>query len=164
MAQVLALGITAATTAYSANAQLKAGKAQQAIADRNAALLEDQAQDVVTQGLEEGNRIKRRARELKGEQRTSAAAQGIDINSSVVDSVEYGADASAFTDAEIIRQNAWREAYGIRKQAEFRREEGLYARKNARNEAIATTLGGASSMAAQYYNWQASKDAAKAKN
>jgi hypothetical protein len=146
--------LTLAATGYQAYAQREAGEAQEAIAKRNAKLLERSADDALARGNEEVIAHRRRTRMLVGSQRATAAAQGLDVNSGVSLDLQDQATMHGAADEATIRRNAWREAYGIRTQAGNQRMEGRYARRAGTNQAIGTTLGGIGNA---YAYWQADR-------
>lgn len=146
--------LTLAATGYSVYAQNEASKAQQKIANRNADLLEQQADSVLAAGEEEAKNARRRTKLLIGEQRASAAAQGLDVNTGVAADLQDQAAAWGANDEQTIRRNAWRDAWGIRTQAGNQRTEGRYARRAGINNAIGTGLGG---LGTAYSYWQADK-------
>ena len=146
--------LTLATTAYSMNAEHEAGKAQQKIAGNNAALLDRAAEDALDRGNTEALNVRRRTRLLVGEQRSSAAAQGVDVNSGAAADLQEQAAAWGAHDEATIRRNAFNEAWGIRTQASNQRTEGRYARRSATNQAVGTGLGG---LGQSYTYWQAER-------
>lgn len=146
--------LTVAATGAQAYSQHQAGKAQDAIANRNAKLLDRSADDALARGNEEAIASRRRTRLLVGEQRAAAAAQGLDVNTGVARDLQDQAYQHGLADEATIRKNAWREAWGIRTQAGNQRAEGRYARRAGVNNAIGTSLGGIGSA---YAYWDQNK-------
>ena len=143
--------LTLAATGYQAYAQNQAGKEQQAIANRNAKLLEKQADSVLDVGNDNAMAARRRTRLLVGEQRAAAAGQGIDVNSGVAADLQEQAASFGAEDEARIRREAFDNAWGVRTQASNQRMEGRYARREGTNKAIGTGLGG---MGQAYGYWQ----------
>ena len=144
--------LTVASAGVSAYGSYKAGEAQQDIANRNAKLLERSADDAIERGNEEAIASRRRTKLLVGEQRATAAAQGLDVNSGVAFDLQDQATQHGLADEATIRKNAWREAWGIRTQAGNQRQEGRYAKRAGTNNAIGTSLSG---LGQSYAYWQA---------
>ena len=145
--------IALASAAYGVYNQVKAGgaerdagNAEQAAAnDRarlinwNAKVADLQAQDAITRGQEEEQRIRMGLRQIIGSQRASRAASNVDI--SVGSAVDIQADAARLAELDVLttRNNAAREAWGynveaqdLRMQAEITRREGANAAKAGR--------------------------------
>jgi len=147
--------LVAGAAGYSAYAQNEAGKQQKKLADRNAANLDASADDTIDRGNQEAIALKRRARGLRGKQRAALAGSGVDVGSGTALDLQEETTALSEADASQIRENAFNQAWGIRTQAGYEREAGMYARRGARNNAIGTLLGGAGSSAQAYYTYDA---------
>jgi predicted transcriptional regulator len=162
----MAVAMTAAAAAYSAyqtydagEDQKKAARAQKDLANKNAAMLEDAANDATARGNEEAMLINRRARGLRGEQRAALAGQGVDVGAGTAMDLQNETSLLGEMDAEQTRQNAFREAWGIRKQASHQKLAGEYAyregknrAKALRNQAYGSVLGGAGDTYKAYYS------------
>jgi len=142
--------LTAATAVYGAYSQNEAGKAQQDLSNRNAKLLDAQADDALARGNEEANALRMRTRKLVGAQKAALAGQGVSVGSEVAGDLRDDALGMSMMDEQQIRRNSWREAWGIRGQASNQRLGGQYARRAGRNQAIGTVLGGIGD-ASMYY-------------
>lgn len=145
-------GLTLAAAGYQAYASHESGKAQRKIANRNADLLDRSADDALARGGEEALAVRRRGRQLVGDQRAAAAAQGLDVNQGAAADLQEQAATFAAQDEATVRKNAWREAYGIRSQAGNQRMQGRYAQRTGTNNAIGTGLEG---IGKSYAYWQA---------
>jgi len=154
----LAIGTLVTSAVLAARGQKKAGDAAKAAGEStaqqqewNARIAEVQAQDAVTRGREAESQLRTQTRGLIGSQRAGFAGQGLDI--SVGSPVDVQGDTAYLgeLDAQTIRANAAREAWGYRVEAADRRMAADIARKGgqaaataSRWNAASTVLGGAS--------------------
>ncbi len=145
--------LVAGSVAYSTYAQQKAASEQQKIANRNADLVDDQAKDALIRGQQEVNALHRRTRALVGRQRAQAAAQGLDVTQGTPAELVDQSWAAGAQDESIARENAFREAWGLKKQASNIRTGGKFAYRAGRNQAIGTALGGLGETARTYYQY-----------
>ena len=154
MAQV---ALVIATAAYTAYAQNKASQAQKRIANRNADLMEQQAEDARKQGEEEAAAIRRRVRRLQGQQKAAFATQGLETGSgTAADLIEETAALGA-EDQLRIRNNAAMSAWGFRTQAANTRYEGRQLRRQGQQQAASSLISGLGSGYREYSAWQQSR-------
>jgi len=126
------------------NAYSLEGKYAQAQGEANARLVERQAIDVIRRGEKEAFQYKKKLKLLQGSQKTSLAAQGIEISGdTALDILQETAEVSEI-DAMTIRNNAWRESYGLKSQAIEYRAQGKFARAAAQAQAQSSLITGAS--------------------
>lgn len=125
-----------ATSAYSAYATNQASKDQQKIANSNAALTDAAAGDAINRGNEEMLAVRRRTRGLVGKQRAAFAAQGIDVSSGTAMDLQDETQQAGTMDEATVRKNAFREAWGLTKQASNERIGGAYARRAGQSQAL----------------------------
>ena len=152
MPAVVLLGIAAAAgTGIQVAGQIKAGNAAKKAGDFNAAVSELQAKDALARGRTDEQRFRQGVRALIGSQRAGFAAQGVDVG--VGSALDVQADAAFLgeLDALTIRNNAQREAWGYRIEAENYRMGGQQARTASRWNAVGTVLGTAGSLVAARY-------------
>lgn len=151
---------------YQARAQASAQRIQglyeKQIYETNARLAELQAQDAIRRGEEEAEEYKRRVRQVIGAQRAAFGAQGVDVSfGSPLDIQEETAQLGAL-DALMIKNNAWREAWGYRVQALDYRRRGelsfLQAKQKSRQTLLTGGLQAAKSIRESTYLY-ATKDA-----
>ncbi len=133
----------AAPLIFSAGAQIAGGIAEasairaeaeyrQRIAEVNVSLSNLQAEDAISRGQEDVALERQRTKQLIGEQRVAAAAQGIDPTfGSPVDIRTGTADVGALN-AMRLRTNAFRQAFGFRVEAVGERAAGQFARISGR--------------------------------
>ena len=160
----MAVAATVVAAAYGAYSQYQAGedqkkaaRAQKDLANKNAKLLDEQADDATARGNEEAMLINRRARGLRGQQRASLAGQGVDVGTGTAADLQNETTLLGGLDADQTRKNAFREAWGIRGKAsnerlagEYNYRENMNKAKAYRNQAYGSALGGA---AAGYDSW-----------
>jgi hypothetical protein len=118
---------------YGAN---EAGIANQRIGERNATLMEQQAEDSLYRGGIQEQRQRLAGRKLLGRQRVGFAGQGVDVNSGTAALIQADTTAGTEMDALTIRNNAAREAYGLREGAKMERYKADVARQQGRFAAI----------------------------
>lgn len=158
-----AIGTVATMVGQSQAAKAQAGQYNyQAAVDRNNKIISDrQAEDAIKRGQAEEEEHRRKVASVKGDQRVSFAARGIDLGSDVV--VDTLSDTAMLgeLDALTIRSNAEREAYGYRVQGmnyEASAGNNALAAKNAKsagkNAMFSTLLSGASTVAGNYSDYK----------
>lgn len=136
----IALAATAASGAFSAYQSNEQGKYQQAVAQRNAKMQENQATDARARGVVAGEEQRDRARRIGAQQATGLAASGLDISSGT--SLDLFAETATLGeyDAQVAENNAAREAFGFKTRAEETRMSGRNAKSAGRNNAFGTLL------------------------
>lgn len=90
---------------------------QQWAADQNRQFSELMAEDAIRRGDRAALQHRKKVRQLIGSQRAALAAQGIDVNAGSAMDVQLDTASLGAQDAETIKNNAWREAWGLRSQA-----------------------------------------------
>lgn len=105
----------------------------------NARIADIQGELAQQRGSTEANKAIRQGQQMVGEQRVALAQQGIDINTGSAGDIQDETVALSQSDADTIKNNAWREAWGFKAQA-------IESRGNAKmteaagNEAAHNTL------------------------
>ena len=140
---------------YSAYASDKAGKANQAIADRNAQTSHVLAGDARERGDVEATLLRRDTKRLIGRNVAMFAAQGIDVGDPEGMASLVNADLDALSKEEevVIRANAEREAWGYEVQALDYTLSGQVARDAGRNQAISTVIGAGGGILSQRFGF-----------
>lgn len=151
MAQVAAiLGVanTLMSSKAQADAQRRGGEATRAagnyayqVNEINALGSEQAAADALASGNLEAERLGRDTRSLKGSQRAAFAGQGVDVNSGSALDVQQDASKQGEIDQATIRSNAYKEALGLRTQAQGYRTAGAQALQAGNNTADAMDQG-----------------------
>lgn len=125
-----------------ADAQRLAGDAQASVYETNALIQRLRAEDAIRRGDIEAKKAKESANRLIGSQRAAMGAQGIDIESgSALDIQKETAELGAM-DVLNIKNNAWREAWGLRAEATNFTNQAGYSRITAKTAARNTILTG----------------------
>ncbi|MBT9467218.1 hypothetical protein [Hydrogenophaga sp.] len=155
------MGVGLAMGAYGsyqqADASKKAANYSAQVADNNARTNEIVAQDALKRGDEEANAIRRNADMLKGSQRASLAAKGLDLAEGTAAELQDQTDFFAMTDTVAARDNAKRQAWGIRTQGANFQSEAAMQRATARGispgmAATTSLLSGAGAVSKQWYS------------
>lgn len=149
--------ISSLTNAYSQAQAMKAqGKYEKTMADINARNLELRAEDVKRRGDLAAGEARRKGLQVAGSQQAALASSGIDpFTGSPAGLVGETMDLSQM-DEMTIRNNAWREAWGLTSEAENVRSAGRVAKMSGRYGAKQTMLTGGLNFAtnlmmAKYY-------------
>lgn len=121
-----------------ADAEHQSGKFQGRIQGFNAKIADLQAKDAIYRGEIDAGKVSSMVRRTIGAQRSSAAAQGVVVDNAsplIRDSERAGA-----ADITQIRNNAAREAWGLRTQATNSRIQGRFDRFTGNQQATGTLL------------------------
>lgn len=125
----------------------------------NAKAAEFQADDAIRRGDRAAQAARREGRQVKGMQRATAAAQGIDPNSGTAADLQDQTDLFSELDATTLRGNAFREALGYKLQAKDLSGRGQLAQMAANTQGKMTLATGG--LQALGYLTQAGRDFAK---
>ncbi|HRD87248.1 MAG TPA: hypothetical protein PK752_03165 [Accumulibacter sp.] len=123
----------AASKKSSLNAQAGLANTSARIAETNARIAELGAQTALQQGESQVAKLTLQAGNLKASQRTTMAANGIDIGQGSAAELQASTDIMKEIDANTLTANAIRHAFGYQTQATNARTQGV----NARNAALA---------------------------
>jgi hypothetical protein len=151
--------VTSTTGAYNKSKTDKAAYEYQAqVQKNNAQLGEWQAKDAIERGQQAENAHRMKVAQMKGSQRASMAARGLDLTEGSALNVLSDTDFMGDMDALVIRDNAAREAWGLREKAKGNKADSmlLQGRANAENPTMAATsslLTGAGSVASSWYSY-----------
>ncbi|MGU3629836.1 virion core protein, T7 gp14 family [Comamonas sp. C24C] len=155
-AQGFGAAATAVGSYYSAQSQRANLGLQATIADINAQTAESTAQQALVSGQRQEQASRLRTANLKGQQTASMAANGIDLGQGSALRVLTDTDTLGQIDANTIKANAVRSAWGYRTQATNYQNQALQARSAASaispGLTLATSLlGGATQVAGSWY-------------
>lgn len=156
--------LTAAQTASGFASQRRAAKSARAqgnyeagIYSQNADIAEQQAADAIARGRETELRQRAGSKVLVGSQRSALAANGVDANVGSAAEITGETQHLSALDELTIRNNAAREAWGYRVNAQQERQQGIMARMAGQNAAAgynnqswSTLLTGASQFASLF--------------
>lgn len=139
-------GLVAAQTAKSVVDSRSAAKGARKTANYEGNILDQQAQDALDIGSQSAARTAQSGRSLEGSQRASIGANGIDAGSgSAADIVANDQRLNAM-DVLTIKNNAAREALGLKKQATLTRMGGRNQAQGYNNQATGSLLSGATDL------------------
>lgn len=145
--------LAVAKTGYDVYSDVQGAKGARKTANFQAGILEQQAQDTIGIGSQQAGVEEARTRGLTGSQRTSYASQGIDITSGSASDVITSDQKIGAIQAQQIRNNAAREALGLRKQAQLVRMGGQNQAQSYKNAATGSLLSGAASLYGIYNSY-----------
>lgn len=151
-AQMVTLGLSAASTALGVASAYSTSQTQKAVAKNNARTAEIQAQDALRRGEQEAMDIRRRGASIKSSQRVALAAKGLDLSYGTAGDLQDETDFFTAADESIARNNARKEAWARRAQvANFQAEA---AASRPWMAAGGTLLGGATQVADRWYQYR----------
>lgn len=138
----LVSGLIAVGTALSAGGQIASGigarKYATAVEKEGARL----GRDAIARGEQDVGRYAIDLAGLLGAQRTSVAAQGIDTNQGTAAALRAETQAFGAEDIQTIRENALREAYGLRRSAKNQAQSLRWQSVGQFGSAFGTLLSG----------------------
>jgi len=153
----VAMGTQAVASYQSAEAQASSIRTQAKFtaqqAETNAKIAERQAEDAISEGDQRANAIRRQASQIKGAQKAAFAGQGVNINAGSPLDIADETTVNSEIDMMTARNNAWREAWGYRVQANDINTQAGFQSLASRNEARQTMIAGG--MSAINYGVQA---------
>lgn len=123
---------SSATGAYfNAKSQKSAFQSQAYIDDVNAKMADMSAQSALLTGQRQEQAVKLNAAQVKSSQRTSMAANGLDLSSTTPVAVLTSTDVLSETDAATVAANAMRTAFGYQSQGVSYRNKAIGERAAA---------------------------------
>lgn len=159
-ASILGAGVSYMGIQQQGAAAQAQGAYQAAVARNNSILAERQAADALARGRIAEDKQRDQTEQLLGRQRAALAANGVVVDQgSALDITSDTAEIGEL-DALTVRSNAQREALGYRTQganyiadASLSELRGASASSAARLQGTATLIGGAGTVANQWYNF-----------
>lgn len=149
------LALTAAKGAMDFASNRKAGANARAagefegnVLDQYADLADLAAADATARGITDENQVRGTVRKVLGSQRAGYAAQGVDLSSGSVGDVAADTALMGEVDALTVRNNAMREAWGYKVEAQQTRDKAKYARESGRAGQSAGNVAAAGSLIA----------------
>ena len=160
--QGLGAGMQAVGAYRNSKAAEIAFKAQSQVNENNAVVAEWQSQDAERRGQVAAGAHRTKVKQFKGAQRARLAANGVDLGEGSAVEILTDTDYFGEVDAGTILDNAAREAWGYRTQAQnFTTESTLLRNRGdaeSPNLAMTTSLiGGATRMSSTWYTVNRSK-------
>lgn len=116
-AQALGGGMAVIGAYNKSKAEKYAAEYQAQVQANNAQLAQWKAQDAITRGQTEVARQQLKTRQLKGAQRASMAARGIDLGEGSALNILTDTDLMGAVDANTLADNASKEAWALRNEA-----------------------------------------------
>lgn len=145
-----------AGSGMAAYGQIEQGKAEASAMRANAANVVRSAADVEARGRQQAGQVRLEAGQAIGAQKVAFGASGVD--GSVGSPLALAADSrmQAELDAQTLKNNAAREAWGMRSEAADLRRLATRTEKASKRAAVGTLLGGFGSTAASAasFNWK----------
>lgn len=140
----IALGANVVGAGLQAYGQISAGNQNAKIANANAANLELSAKDAEQRARADGEILRQQVGQTIGQQRAGLSAANVDISRGSASNLI--SDTAGAGELELARtlNNAAREAYGLKTQAAFVRNEGQMAKRMGYLGAASTLLTSAS--------------------
>ena len=131
-----------ANTYQSVVAQRAEGKFAKQAANDEAAMAELQAKDVSANSEREQALRGLRTRDIIEAQRAAAAGRGVDASSGSLQSLAGDEAMWGSMDVETLKNNAWRQVFGLQSEATNLRRSGKNAKDSANANARMTAAGG----------------------
>lgn len=161
-AQVLGMITQTAGSYKKSSGEQQGYEYQSKIARNNADITEQQAHDAMLRGQQTENNVRTRTANLKGSQRASLAARGIDLGVGSALNILTDTDFMGERDALIARDNANKEVWGLRTQAQnYQSNADMLAWRSGQQDpvmdAAGTFLTGAGRVASSWYSMRNAK-------
>ena len=162
------MGLTAASGVVGAIGNFQESKGAKAAASYNAVVQENnaqfsdwQAQDARDRGNLAQQDNRRRGEQIAGTQRAAIASNGIALDEGSPLAILQDTDFAVGRDAQLIRDNTNREAYGYKQQAQNARSGAAITRYqgdsiNTGLNVASSLLGSGSKVASQWYSYKSS--------
>ena len=144
----------------SADIKRYAGEVQAKIFETNSIIAKLRAEDAINRGRTKGIKAKQAAKLLIGKQRAITGAQNVEIDTGSALDVTMETAAIGAEEELMINNNAWREAWGYRVEAEDARAQAAYTRLASKAEARNTILTGGVTAAKSFatYAYRSQRD------
>ena len=140
-------GVAIVSAAFTANQQVQQGKYQKGVADYNAAVAENEAQEVRDAGVEAENTQRRKTAELISKQRAQLGAANIDLSSGSALQLQEDTIALGEADALRIRSNYEHQSASLMGESELISNQGTAAESTGKSGAVGSLLQGAAGVA-----------------
>lgn len=157
--QGAALGMQTVGSYYAAKGQKMQLKLQARMAELNAKMAESQARDVLMQGQRAEQSVRMKGAQVKSAQRVAMGASGVDLASETAAALQTSTDFLSELDANTVKANALRSAWGQRMQAVNYRGQAIMGRAQASAisplmSATGTLLAGGSQLSSSYQKYK----------
>lgn len=145
------MGATAAAGAVSAYGAYQQGQTAQKVGRNNQIMAEYAAQDALKKGDEAAAAARRRGDQIKGAQRASMAAKGLDLGVGTAADLQDQTDFFSQGDQQMARFNAKRDAWSVRTGGQQARAQGNAAASQGNLQAAGTLMSTAGQVAGKWY-------------
>ena len=140
---MVAGGALLVSSMFTAQQQRAQGEFQKGVAEYNARVAENEAQQIRNKGVEEENIQRRKTAELLSKQRAQLAARNVDLTTGSALQLQEETEELGEVDALRIRSNTDDQVQAALSQADLTRTEGQFAKEASRGRAVGTLLSGA---------------------
>jgi hypothetical protein len=147
------LGLSAAGGALGAVGAYQQGQVAKQVGRNNQIMAEYAAQDAQKRAGEDSIRVQQKAAQLKGSQRATMAAKGLDLGVGTQAEILDQTDFFGAVDAATTRNNGNRDAWSARQQGANARAQGDASARQGGMSAFSTVLGTAGSVAGKWYDY-----------
>ncbi len=147
------LGLSAAGGALGAASAYQQGQVAKQVGRNNQIMAEYAAQDAQRRAGEDAIKVQQKAAQLKGTQRATMAAKGLDLGEGTAAELQDQTDFFGAVDAATTRSNGNRDAWASRYQGANARAQGDAAARQANISAFSTVLSTAGSVAGKWYDY-----------
>ena len=147
------LATTALAGGLQAKGQYDQGRMARAVGRNNQIMAEYAAQDAIRRGDEEANKIRQRGDSIKGAQRASMAAKGLDLGVGTAAELQDQTDFFSAGDQGTARNNAQRDAWSARVSGQAARDQGDAAYRQGNLAAFSTLLNTATSVSSKWSDY-----------
>lgn len=141
-ASLLMAGTSLASGLMESTAARSAGRFERQQAEFNARLAELKAEDAIARGDEDAKRFAKEVKQFKGKQLAAMATQGVALDSKSFENIREETERLSAFDEMQIRNNAWRDAWGLRSEAQQLRQAGRFADMAGKAKARTSLLTG----------------------
>jgi hypothetical protein len=149
----IALAASALGGTVSAIGAYQQGQVAKQVGRNNQIMAEYAAQDAQRRAGEDAIKVQQKAAQLKGAQRATMAAKGLDLGVGTQAELLDQTDFFGATDAATTRSNGNRDAWSARQQGANARAQGDAAARQGNLSAFSTVLGTAGNVASKWYDY-----------
>jgi len=153
MCDPVTIGVTASVLsgAMAAKGAYDQGQMAKQVGRNNQVMSEYAAQDSLRRGEEDSVKVRQRASMVKGSQRASMAAKGLDLGVGTAAELQDQTDFFGATDVATTRSNAARDAWSARAGGANARAQGDASATQGDMAAFGTLLGTTAQVASKWY-------------
>lgn len=151
------LAATLASGAIAVKGAYDQGQVAKQVGRNNQIMAEYAAQDSLRQGEEDAIRLRQRTSTIKGAQRASMAAKGLDLGVGTAAELQDQTDFFGETDQATARANAQRNAWSARAGGANARAQGDAGAQQGNLQAFSTLLSTASSVSSKWQDYGVNK-------